>query len=66
MSRRIIGLFGVLSASLIMSTWGSYAGWSAPVPEKEPPSIREGSAKGPQRGRSGTRFFIGGGYLSGK
>lgn len=67
MNRTILGLVGILGATLIVSTWASYAGWSAPVPEKEPPSIREGSAKGgAAHGRSGTRFFIGGGHLAGK
>jgi hypothetical protein len=49
-----------------MTVWASRVGLGLPQPEKEPPSIREGSARIEQAGHHRTRYFVGGGILRGK
>ena len=59
-------LGGALSALFAGTLWASSRGLGLPRPQKEPPSIREGSVKDPATGRRRTRFFVGGGIHRGK
>ena len=63
-----LGLIVACFATIGATYWASYTGAGVPRPEKNPPSIREGSAiRGPLgRGHHRTRFFVGGGLHGGK
>lgn len=59
-------LGGALFMTTLVAMHASSVGWGVTQPEKNPPSIREGS----MRGRSGpyhrSRYFMGGGLRGGK
>ena len=59
-------MLGALLALSAGSWWAGAVGAFAPTPEKNPPSIREGSMRGALTGRAGTRYFVGGGLHRGK
>lgn len=54
-----------LILGLILTVEASVAGWGLPHPERDPPSIREGSVR-VTRGRRRARYFVGGGIHGGK
>lgn len=57
---------GVMSLVTAATVAASSVGFGAPAPEKNPPSIREGSVQDPSSGTSRTRYFMGGGLHRGK
>ncbi len=61
-------LIVVCFAAIGATYWASKTGAGVSSPDKDPPSIREGSAvAGPiGRGHHRTRFFVGGGLFGGK
>ncbi len=61
-------LTGLCFTAIGLTYWVSKIGAGVLVPEKNPPSIREGSAiKGPiGRGHHRTAYFVGGGLRGGK
>ncbi len=66
MNRGTIILAGSMLGILALSVWASNRGVGLPQPEKEPISIREGSARPSTPGHHRTRYFIGGGIHRGK
>jgi|GEM_PF-1075242 len=69
MSKGTLVLAAVMGTLLMGSVYASTKGIGVPQPDKEPPSIREGSTAGRinRSGHHGTRFFlIGGGPFYGK
>ncbi len=69
MHRSTLWLIAVMFAALLATTWAASTGFGAPQPEKNPISIREGSARGERLGSGHYRtryFFIGGGLHTGK
>lgn len=69
MSKGAIALIAVMGLSLAGTAWASSSGFGVPQPEKQPISIREGSARGNTTGNSSRRYrsvFIAGGIYHGK
>jgi hypothetical protein len=58
----IAAMFGVTG----LLTWAGAAGLGARQPKKNPPSVREGSARLGHAGHHRTRYFVGGGVHHGK
>lgn len=54
----------VLGLLTVFTMTASASGWGLEHPERNPPSIREGSVRTGVRTR--TRYFIGGGFRGGK
>lgn len=68
MKRHLIIAGSCMFVLMIGTVWASKVGVGIPQPEKEPMSIREESARGGavRSGHHRTRYFIGGGFRSGK
>lgn len=69
MSKGTIALIAVMGLGLAGSAWASSSGFGVPQPEKQPISIREGSARGNGTSNSSRRYrpvFISGGIFHGK
>jgi hypothetical protein len=69
MSKGAIMLVGIMGLALAGSAVASSRGFGVPQPEKQPISIREGSARGNASGNSSRRYrsvFIAGGIYHGK
>lgn len=56
----------IMGAALFGTSYASTKGIGVPQPDKEPPSIREGSVRTTGSGHYRTRYFVGGGLLYGK
>ncbi|MCA9319543.1 MAG: hypothetical protein KDB53_02350 [Planctomycetes bacterium] len=67
LTRRAAIIGAILAGASVFAWWGSFVGAGVPKPERDPPSLREGSVRLAQTsGRTGTRYFIGGGIHGGK
>jgi len=69
MSKGAFALIGIMGLALAGSAVASSSGFGGPQPEKQPISIREGSARGNATGNSSRRYrsvFIAGGIYHGK
>lgn len=66
MTRGTLILIGVMLVLMAGTIWASTVGLWLPQPDKEPVSIREGSARPLGSGHHSTRYFVGGGIFGGK
>ena len=66
MSRMTLLLIGAMGLTTGMAYWASGRGLGLPAPEKNPISIREGSARTAQGGYRTRYFLLGGGIHGGK
>ena len=69
MSKGALALIGIMGLALAGSAVASSSGFGVPQPEKQPVSIREGSARGSAAAAGSRRYrsvFIAGGIYHGK
>lgn len=59
-------LYGVVSATVLMTSWASFAGWGLAQPEKEERSVRQGSTHTARSSRGFVYLGRGHGYYGGK
>lgn len=66
MDDKTLILVTAMMGYLCFATWASSSGFGLASPERNPPSIREGSVRTSSGGRARVHYFTGGGPHGGK
>lgn len=61
----LVSILAGLGVLFVTTSLASTNGWGLDAPERNPPSVREGSHR-VRHGRRPARYFIGGGHRGGK